>query len=261
MPQGNEPIERATRNQPKSSLRPPIPPRRHTLAEICRYADEHCAYIELITRELEAEAAARCHSMPTTPAGAITNPFNGPADMWWRPASAREMYGRSALRRLHEEQTAINEYPYLAANGLSELLGRSESGDGEDFAQSEHEDSDCVSPPSCAPMQDYVSYVFEHESWLDEPSSHILKNLKIAQALQRYCHGVRSRQTANPATELTPGENIYSRSPIHCIVPKILGCMILLPIILVAIYYIIEAGEDGTEDDEDEREIVAIYRL
>jgi hypothetical protein len=214
--------------------RPPIPPRRHTLAEICRYADEQCAYIEWMTRELEAEEAARRHSTPTTPAGAITNPFSGPADMWWRPMSANDMYGKSALRRQQEEEEkARMQHPYLAANSLPEFFETNrirENGNRND-AEVESTDEEVDTVPSDS--QALEKYASESRMIIDEAEDDVSTYLRGLDG-----HDARSRRTRVPTSTQSSqrSQNLdlsrLEQDSIFMMIPKALFCFLLLPLIL-----------------------------
>lgn len=241
--------------------RPPVPPRRHTLAEICRYADEHCAYIEWMTRELEAEEAARCHSMPTTPAGAITNPFSGPADMWWRPTSANEMYGKSALRRQQEEEEkARMQHPYLAANGLPELLEANQPKEDNEKIDLEFEPTNkevkLVSSNSQTLDNDKVCEA-RSEAFLTEPDYDLracFENQDDYEAWLRRGRVLASRRPSQRWQTLDSSldSSCMEQDSIILMIPKAVLCFLLLPLILTVSWCSFSFSEDEANfEDED----------
>lgn len=240
--------------------RPPVPPRRHTLAEMCRYADEQCAYIEWMTRQLEAEEAARCHSCPPTPLGAITNPFSGPADMWWRPTSANEMYGKSALRRQQEaeQEMAQSLNPYLAMNGLPELVEKDPAVDKSEQNTTgiDEPDTETILPMSltCEPIEiDEVPgpEMESEQEFVDseKPSiEHSPRNCKL---------GARLDDTQTVPTE-QPSSNGLSfelphleRNSMILMIPKAMMCFLLLPLVLMIVWVNDGCDVDGESDQED----------
>lgn len=226
-----------------SAPRPPVPPRRHTLAEICRYADEQCAYIEWMTRTLEAEEAARRHSSPTTPAGAITNPFSGPADMWWRPMSANDMYGKSELRRRQEEEQEVAQRsnPYLATSGFRELVER----DSRTIPLNtylndtaiEEKITERILPLQLTQEPFEINEVptvedknsnLEHEAWLDTEQAFV--------AEEPCCESV--------SFDLP----VLAHSSIVLMIPKVILCFLLLPFVLMVLW---ESGAIVNDDGEE----------
>lgn len=217
--------------------RPPVPPRRHTLAEICRYADEQCAYIEWMTRELEAEEAARRHSVPTTPVGAITNPFSGPADMWWRPTSANEMYGKSALRRQQErEQIVRTQHPYLAANGFPEVLKIDRPTENESKPDTRAQTTDeridaTLSSPEAS--EKHTARALESNTYSDKAEDHVTQSTESLdeRVSRQRCESVpaSTHSTHGSQTRDLPS---LEQSSMLLMIPKVLLCFLLLPLIL-----------------------------
>lgn len=248
----SEPEARAESHVPTVQImppRPPVPPRRHTLAEICRYADEQCAYIEWMTRELEAEEAARRRSMPTTPIGAITNPFSGPADMWWRPTSANEMYGKSALRCQQEEEERMRmQHPYLAANGFPEFLETTRP--KEEIIKPDTGAKTIIggvglAAPNRDLLEDHTGYLAERKPYSDAEEDNVSRFIKTSDGYDsrerraslpssiRSSHGSPSRGTLR----LEQGSMIM-------MIPKALLCFLLLPLILTVGWCSTSLNED-----------------
>lgn len=239
--------------------RPPIPPRRHTLAEICRYADEQCAYIEWMTRELEAEEAIRRHSSPTTPAGAITNPFTGPADMWWRPTSANEMYGKSELRNRQEEEDkqASKQHPYLVSNSQSELVERDRPVVSDDLDAGDFQETPGSTRSSSWDVE-MLDMDTRYSRKRDQTTAPLPdKSIKRLSGIPRCATWPGNMAITRADISRVSRLNLHDaadtpdHSSIFIVIPKVLLCLLLLPILISFFWY--DNGHDlddvNIEDD------------
>lgn len=245
---------------PPKAPRPPTPPRRHTLAEICRYADEQCAYIEWMTRKLEAEEAARRHSSPTTPIGAITNPFSGPADMWWRPISANEMYGKSAMRRLQEEEQekAQKQNPYLVMNEFPDLVERHPRDTNRVRDALEMEEPSKETTPdlvSDTTSETEEMHGVECSSALNRPTEAHLEYFGATCGHRTGLRDARAPAGRRSSRDDTPSDLPRSeQSSVMLMIPKALLCFLFLPLVLVVVWYSHGCNEEGEEIEDEEED-------
>lgn len=210
-----------------------------------------------MTRQLEAEEATRRHSSPTTPVGAITNPFSGPADMWWRPVSANEMYGKSAMRRQQEEEQEMvqRQNPYLAMSGFPEVVEKDPTVESSRRNTIEVREAitETIFPIEFTyePAEIDETSADDSNSVLDTPQSLTEDSTHVC---KREAHSSTERTPTTVAVAIANDRGFelpsLKQSSIILMIPKAMLCFILLPVVFVMLW-----SNIGCEKDyEDHRE-------